>query len=113
MCPGSSRRRRCSASNTTGSRTGYTADKLVFVQGLVEETLLNLVLEEVSILRLDTDWYASTKATLEHLYPSLASGGILIADDYGHYKGQRMAVDEYFASAQEPILLNRIDYSCR
>jgi O-methyltransferase len=95
-------------------RTGYPADKLEFVQGLVEETMPNLTsLEEVSILRLDTDWYASTKVTMEHLYARLVRGGVLIVDDYGHYKGQRAAVDEYFALAQEPILLNRIDYSCR
>jgi hypothetical protein len=62
---------------------------------------------------LDTDWYASTGAGLEHLYPRLVSGGVLIIDDYGHYKGQRLAVDEYLAARKEPILLNRIDYSCR
>jgi hypothetical protein len=38
-------------------------------------------------------------------------GGVLIVDDYGHYQGQRKAVDEYFAD--HPQLLHRIDYSCR
>jgi O-methyltransferase len=42
-----------------------------------------------------------------------SSGGILIVDDYGHYKGQQLAVNEYFATGREPILLNRIDYGCR
>jgi len=92
--------------------TGYPADALVFVKGMVEETLQN-VDATIALLRLDTDWYASTRAGLEHLYPRLVSGGVLILDDYGHYKGQQLAVDEYFAARKEPILLNRIDYSCR
>ena len=43
----------------------------------------------------------------------LVSGGVLILDDYGHYQGQRSAVDDYLNTTREPILLNRIDYSCR
>jgi hypothetical protein len=41
----------------------------------------------------------------------LERGGILIIDDYGHYKGQRKAVDTFFAD--KAVRLNRIDYSCR
>jgi hypothetical protein len=96
------------------ARTGYPADRLVFVKGLVEETAANVPsIEKLALLRLDTDWYASTRTGLQYLYPRLAPGGILIVDDYGHYKGQQEAVDEYFAAGQQPILLNRIDYSCR
>src|SRR5262249_13635218 len=95
-------------------RTGYPGDRLVFVKGLLENTAADVPsLERLALLRLDTDWYASTKAGLEHLYPRLVSGGILIVDDYGHYKGQRQAVAEYFSAGQQPILLSRIDYSCR
>ena len=94
--------------------TGYPSDKLVFVKGLVEKTVQNVDAKgRLALLRLDTDWYGSTVAGLEHLYPRLVSGGVLIIDDYGHYKGQRLAVDEYLAARKEPILLNRIDYSCR
>jgi O-methyltransferase len=96
------------------AQTGYPGDKLVFVKGLLENTAADVPsIEKLSLLRLDTDWHASTKAALEHLYPRLTSGGILIVDDYGHYKGQQLAVDEYFAAHKEPILFNRIDYSCR
>jgi hypothetical protein len=49
----------------------------------------------IALLRLDTDWYSSTKHEIEHLYPKLSPQGILILDDYGHF------------------LLQRIDYSCR
>ena len=94
--------------------TGYPSDKLVFVKGLVEKTVQNVDAKgRLALLRLDTDWYGSTVAGLEHLYPRLVSGGVLIIDDYGHYKGQRLAVDEYLAARKEPVLLNRIDYSCR
>ena len=94
--------------------TGYPSDKLVFVKGLVEKTVQNVDAKgRLALLRLDTDWYGSTAAGLEHLYPRLISGGVLIIDDYGHYKGQRLAVDEYLAARKEPVLLNRIDYSCR
>jgi O-methyltransferase len=96
------------------AQTGYPADNLVFVKGLLEKTAADVPsIDKLTLLRLDTDWHASTKAALEHLYPRLVRGGILIVDDYGHYQGQQLAVDEYFAAHREPILLNRIDYSCR
>lgn len=69
------------------------------VKGPVQETLLdpaNLP-ERIAVLRLDTDFYDSTKIEMEVLYPRLASGGVLIVDDYGEWAGARRAVDEYFA----------------
>jgi hypothetical protein len=62
-------------------------------------------------LRLDTDWYESTKIELEILYPLLEPGGILIIDDYGHFSGARKAVDEYFKN-KIPFMFH-VDYSCR
>lgn len=84
-----------------------------FIKGKVEETLKhekNLP-KQISLLRLDTDWYESTKVELEVLYPRLVSGGILIIDDYGHWRGSKKAVDEYFAGKN--IFLHRVDYTCR
>lgn len=83
----------------------------VFIEGDVENTLDERVPESVSLLRLDTDWYASTAKELEVLYPLLSRGGILQIDDYGHFKGARKAVDEYFLD--KPIFLSRIDYTGR
>jgi len=83
------------------------------IKGIVEKTLLepkNLP-EKISILRLDTDFYESTKIELEILYPKLVSGGFLIIDDYGHFKGCRKAVDEYFKD--DLPYLHYVDYSCR
>jgi O-methyltransferase len=94
--------------------TGYPTSKLIFVEGMVEETVRHILsMDKLALLRLDTDWHDSTKASLEYLYPRLVSGGVLIIDDYGHYEGQRLAVDAYLKASGESILLNRIDYSCR
>jgi hypothetical protein len=93
--------------------TGYPAERLHFVVGPVEETIPREVPPGIALLRLDTDWYESTKHELEHLYPLLADGGALIIDDYGHWEGCKRAVDEYFAASPPPVLLSRIDYTGR
>ena len=95
------------------AETGYDPEKLVFVKGRVEDTLPDSAPERIALLRLDTDWYESTRHELEHLYPQLVPGGVLIIDDYGHWQGARKAVDEYIAKHRLPILLQRIDYSGR
>ncbi len=85
----------------------YPGDRVHFVKGLVEETVPARAPERIALLRLDTDWYASTRHELEHLYPRLASGGVLILDDYGWWKGAREAVDEWLAATGERLLLMR------
>jgi O-methyltransferase len=90
--------------------TQYPADKLHVVDGYVEQTIPTNAPDELAILRLDTDWYGSTKHELVHLYPRLASGGVLIVDDYDYWKGCKKAVDEYFSEVSgSPPLLQRID----
>jgi O-methyltransferase len=91
--------------------TGYPERYVRCVPGRVEETIPACAPAEIALLRLDTDWYESTRHELVHLYPRLATGGVVLIDDYGHYAGARRAVDEYFAT--DPILLARIDYTCR
>ncbi len=93
--------------------TGFPKDKIKYIEGKVEETLLNDKPASIALLRLDTDWYESTKKELEYLYPLLVSGGVLIIDDYGHFKGSKKAVDDYFNNIKEKPLLHRIDYSGR
>ena len=92
---------------------GYPEERIHFVQGPVEETLPERAPREIALLRLDTDWYSSTKHELVHLYPRLMSGGILILDDYGYWKGARRAVDEYISENGLTLLLNRIDNTAR
>lgn len=91
--------------------TAYPEDMFVFIPGDVSITLENKKPDKISLLRLDTDWYASTAKELETLYPLLSERGVLIIDDYGHFDGARKAVDEYFENRS--ILLNRIDYTGR
>lgn len=96
------------------NKIGYPFNKIYFVKGKVEDTIPKVKIpERISILRLDTDWYESTRHELNHLFPRLEKGGILIIDDYGHWKGCRKAVDEYFEENKIEMYLNRIDYSCR
>jgi O-methyltransferase len=93
--------------------TEYEPARLKFIKGKVEETIPGEAPAEISILRLDTDWYESTRHELIHLFPRLSVGGVLIIDDYGHWQGARKAVDEYFEPTSTPMLIQRIDYSGR
>jgi hypothetical protein len=83
------------------------------VEGRVEDTIPGAAPAEIAILRLDTDWYESTRHELEHLYPRLAVGGVLIIDDYGAWEGARRAVDEFIDATGAALLLNRIDETGR
>ncbi|MER5955061.1 TylF/MycF/NovP-related O-methyltransferase [Streptomyces sp. NPDC001939] len=87
----------------------YPEDRLHFVRGKVEDTVPRQAPEQISILRLDTDWYASTKHELDHLYDRLVPGGVLLIDDYGYWQGSRQAVDEFLEKTGERLLLLRMD----
>ena len=90
---------------------GYPRGQKLFVKGRVEETIPSTIPERIALLRLDTDWYESTKHELVHLYPRLVAGGVLMIDDYGHWSGARKATDEYLSGSL--LFLNRIDYTGR
>lgn len=91
--------------------TNFPADNIIYVKGKVEDTIPSVIPSNISILRLDTDWYASTKHELIHLFPLLSKYGILIIDDYGHWAGAKKAVDDYFENKE--IELQTIDYTGR
>jgi len=95
--------------------TGYPAERLRFVKGPVEQTLAEPadLPARIALLRLDTDWYESTKVELEVLFDRLVPGGVMILDDYGDWAGARKAVDEYLAKLPVPYLLHRIDATGR
>ena len=93
--------------------TGYPAERMHFVKGMVEQTIPDNAPERIALCRLDTDWYESTAHEMEHLYPRIAAGGVLLVDDYGHYMGSKRAVDEYITAHDLALLLNRIDMSGR
>lgn len=87
---------------------GYPSERLHFVPGKVEDTIPDQAPEQIAILRLDTDWYESTKHELEHLYSRLSPGGILIIDDYGSWQGSKDATDEFLETTGEPLMLTRV-----
>ena len=93
--------------------TGYPRERIHFVRGKVEDTIPRRLPGQIALLRLDTDWYESTRHELLHLYPLLQPQGVLIIDDYGHWQGARQAVDEYFAASAVPPFLHRVDYTAR
>jgi O-methyltransferase len=93
--------------------TGYDRSKIHFVKGKVEETIPQMMPEKIALLRLDTDWYESTKHEMVHLFPRLVPGGVLILDDYGSWFGARKAVDEYLSENKIKIFLSRIDNTGR
>ncbi len=80
--------------------TGYPQNNLHYIVGNVMETLKDKtkIPEKIAILRLDTDWYESSKYELEQMYDNVVTGGIIIFDDYYHWDGQRRATDEFFLS---------------
>ncbi len=88
--------------------TGYPDELVRLIKGPVETTIPGTVPERIALLRLDTDWYESTRHELEHLFPLLQPGGVLILDDYHYWRGSRKAVDEYFRDRGMAPLFSRI-----
>ena len=93
--------------------TGYPGENMVFVEGRVQDTIPGTMTDRIALLSLDTDWYQSTLHELNHLFPVLEKGGVLQIDDYGTWKGQKKAVDEYIEKNNIPLLLQRIDQAGR
>jgi hypothetical protein len=93
--------------------TGYPEHRTHLVRGSVEDTIPTQLPGSIALLRLDTDWYESTRHELEHLWELVAPGGIIIIDDYGDWAGARKAVDEFFSGRPDRPLLVRIDASGR
>lgn len=124
---GEKARARYDAKTTTGRKwaaaafdevRGYFAEqglldesKLRFVRGQVERTLRREPLpKRIAVLRLDTDWHASTAVALKVLYPRVVPGGVLVVDDFGHWQGAQKAVVDYFGVGVVQRL-HLIDYS--
>lgn len=85
--------------------TAYPSELIHYIVGRVEDTLPEEAPQQIALLRLDTDWYESTRHELVHMYDRLVPGGVLIIDDYGYWKGSRQAVDEFFSTRPRPLLI--------
>jgi len=76
------------------SKYGLLDDQVVFVEGWFRDTLPQLPVVQLAILRLDGDMFGSTMDALRALYHKLSPGGFLIVDDYA-LPGCRAAIDEF------------------
>jgi O-methyltransferase len=97
----------------TMSLSDYPDCNIIYKKGMVENTLPCNEINRIALLRLDTDWYESTKHELVHLYDKVVSGGVLIIDDYGYWKGAKKAVDEFFQERGLRVFMGRIDATGR
>jgi hypothetical protein len=77
------------------ARAGLLDRRVRFLPGWFADTLPAAPIERLALMRLDGDWYDSTRDALEALYPRLSPGGFVIVDDYGLPTGCARAVDEY------------------
>lgn len=91
----------------------YPTQNFHLIKGDVIETLEGELPESICLLRLDTDWYESTKKELEELYPLVVTGGVVIIDDYGHWSGSKLALDQFLKNHELNPLLNYLDYAGR
>ena len=96
-------------------RVNYPVDRINYHVGWFEDTVARDAPDvgAIAVLRLDGDWYSSTRVCLENLYPLVSPGGVVVIDDYGHWEGCRKAVDEYLLGIGEHPLLGHIDYTAR
>jgi hypothetical protein len=92
--------------------TRYPLNMLDFIVGDVSDTLGTNISESISLLRVDVDWYEPTRACMNCLYPRLEEGGVFISDDYGHWDGAKIAIDNYFAGVERAPLLTPVDNDC-
>jgi len=97
--------------------TGYPEALIHLIKGDVCLTAQETRTGPLAILRLDTDFHKSTKVELDEFWPRLVQHGVLLVDDYGHWNGSRVAVDEFFGQRAQgtpaPVLLQPIDYTGR
>lgn len=91
-------------------KTKLNKSQYCFVKGAVEKTLKHTKPKKIALLRLDTDFYSSTRSELEYLYDLVESKGIIIIDDYGHWQGCKKAVNFFFKNKKN-IFFQYIDYS--
>lgn len=90
----------------------YSAGSVFVHPGWFQDTLPTVKkrVGEIAILRLDADWYESTKVCLEALYDNVVPGGIIIIDDFFSYDGCRKAVEEFLKVNKINIIMERIDH---
>lgn len=77
------------------TKYNLSTSNIKLVKGWFEDSLPNLQVEKIAILRLDGDMYSSTIVALNSLFPKVSKGGIVIVDDFSLH-GARKALYDYF-----------------
>ena len=93
----------------------YPKENIIYHKGWFQNTVEHDAknISAIAVLRLDGDWYDSIKICLDHLYPKVTKGGLVVIDDYGYYEGCTKAVDEYLREHQIKTFLSYSNYGCR
>jgi hypothetical protein len=93
---------------------GYPSNFVRMHKGWFQDTLpqVSNSINEIALLRLDGDWYASTKVCLDYLFEKVVKGGIIIIDDYDCYEGCKKAVDEYITNNKLVTHIVKVDDEC-
>lgn len=78
-------------------KNDFPRQRIEFVKGWFDKTVpvTKKEIQEIAVLRIDGDWYESTKCCLENLYDKVSHGAYVIVDDYQSCYGCRRAVDEF------------------
>lgn len=64
--------------------------------------------DKIAVLRLDGDWYASTRECLDVLAPLVEDRGTVIVDDYFAWDGCARAVHDYLSQNDLPYRINAL-----
>jgi O-methyltransferase len=80
-------------------KLGIAKERVTLVKGWFQDTVFpnRDRIGSIAILRLDGDWYESTKIPLEGFYDKISPGGAVIIDDYATCYGSEKAVEEFLA----------------
>lgn len=97
------------------SELSLRSENVIIQKGWFQDVLPQIrnKIGPIALLRLDGDWYESTKCCLENLYENVVPGGFLIIDDYGHWQGCKTAVDEFLYEKKIAVRIEEIDYTGR
>ncbi len=93
---------------------GLLDDRVRFLKGWFKDTLPSAPIASLSLMRLDGDFYESTRDGLVSLYDRLSIGGYVILDDYGEdtWTYCRKAVDEFRSDRHIEDPLIQVDSKC-
>ncbi len=96
------------------ARFGLLDDDVVLVEGWFADTMPELAktVDRIAVLRLDGDYYTSTREVIDPLYDQVSPGGFIIVDDYGCYQQARDAIHDFWGERGLQPELVQVDWTC-